>query len=124
MGNLNGTAKRAQLVDMPTVQRADIFLVALIDAAGNTLVPEIREIFGESATLKFLQIFEGRTIKVPRYEVIRKAVRDVGLYVDVHATRKSDFTAIGRIAQKYGCTVDAARSTYMRIRALVRQLES
>lgn len=120
MSETNG---RVKLLDFSALRRSDLFFVVLLDAVGDTLIPEIRGIFGEEATLKFLKIFEGVTIKIPSASVITKSLMDVRLYLALHNVNRKDDEAVAAVAGKYGLSAGQGRRVYRRIRNLVREID-
>jgi len=109
-------------VDFSGLNRADVFYVALLHVAEDSLLPEIRQIFGDEATLKFIQIFEGMTIKVPTESQITRGLKDAEVYLALRKIRRSDPVLVKRAAGEHGYTPEEALSVYRRIRAIVRRL--
>jgi hypothetical protein len=116
----NGAVK---LMDLSGLRRADLFFVVLMDAVGDTLLPEIHDIFGEEATLKFLRIFEGTTIRVPSESVITNSLKDVQLYLSMHSINRKSEEDVARVARTHRLGPRAALRVYRRIRNLVRGVD-
>ena len=58
----------------------ETLMIALLDVAADTLLPELIEVFGHDHVLRFLEIFEGCLIKVPSRSVILDAGRNAVIW--------------------------------------------
>jgi Mor family transcriptional regulator len=61
-------------------RHVDVFYLALMEAAGDTLLPELYDIFGKEVTIKFLERFEGTQITVPSGDILKAAARKAAIY--------------------------------------------
>ena len=84
--------------DRDPFRQVDIFHVVLLNAAADTVLPELYEIFGRERMVKFLEIFAGVTIRIPSASIFSDAVRDVMIYQDLGKSTdpKVDARAIAR----------------------------
>src|ERR1035437_7712373 len=60
-------------------QYLDLFKVAFIVVAKDTLLPELYELFSDKM-MDFINVFGGRTFVVPDKSIIEKAMRMVEIY--------------------------------------------
>lgn len=71
----------ASVYDSVSGRFLDFMMVVLLESAGDTLIPQLYEIFGRESFLKFMDIFAGTTVKVPAIKPVEDAMRDVGIYL-------------------------------------------
>jgi len=53
----------------------------LLSKFKDSYIPELYEVFGEQQIFRFLDIFAGTTIRVPRARDLQNAIRDSNVYV-------------------------------------------
>jgi hypothetical protein len=87
-----------RILDPKVREHVDTFRVLLLSQCAKTVFPELLEIFGIEAVLKFLDIFGGLVVKVPDRSFLEDAVRDVDVYHTLSKTTdpeaSEDFLAI------------------------------
>ena len=84
------TTPKWDIFDNSIGKHIDALQIAMIRAGRETLLPEIYEIFGKEATIKFLDIFAGTTVKVPTKKVLENAIRDTFIYLALQKSDKSN----------------------------------
>lgn len=91
-----------QIFDTVSGREMDILRVSLLDCCSETHIPELYEIFGREAFLKFLDVFSGATIVCPPRETLNRCIRNVGIYLRVEkAPDGSKARLIRDLATKY-----------------------
>jgi Mor family transcriptional regulator len=89
-----------RILDKKTQRFLDIFHVVLLYSAERTLLPEIYEVFRDrEAIIRFIDIFSGRTVKIPDRRIIEEAIRDVEIYLRLSDSPTQDVA--GDLAHKY-----------------------
>lgn len=89
MNAVTSSAKQVldvSIFDKTTRKFVNVLQLALLESTGDTHLPEIFEIFGCDAFLKFMDIFAGTTIEVPSLKVIQDSVRNVSIYMVLRKT--------------------------------------
>ena len=107
-----GGERSLQIFDTVGLRDVDVLRVALIDCCTESHIPELYDIFGREAFLKFLDVFAGATIVCPSHETLSQCIRNVGIYLRV--VREPDDTRprlVRDLAVKYKIT----RSQVLRI---------
>lgn len=94
----------------------DLFRLVLLQTGQYTLFPEMLEIFGEEAVIKFLDIFGGITVRVPDRGVLERAVRDVDIYVTL--ARCDTPNVVGDLARKYDIDEGYVRELHTKVKGL------
>ena len=102
-------------------RQVEAFYVLLVSSGSYTFLPELYDIFGRDATIKFLEVFQGCRLSVPKAEKLEKLAREVGIYTRVERapTSKSRAVVIQRLAEEYELTEDRVRSIYARIKVKI-----
>lgn len=78
-----------------------------------TLLPELHDIFGREATLRFLEIFAGSTLIVPRIDQLQKLARNVEIYFRLERAPDSQHAEVVRIlADDFEISRDQVRVIY------------
>ncbi len=77
------------IFDTGSVEHIDALQVSLLRAGKNTLLPELYDIFGKEALLKFLDTFAGTTVQIPSKKVLESAIRDTYIYLTLNSALKS-----------------------------------
>ena len=72
----------------------ELVVLALLDCAANTLVPEIVGIFGHDAGLRFLEVFAGTTITVPPPGTIKNAAIHAAIWRRLREGEEVDDLAV------------------------------
>jgi hypothetical protein len=83
------TTLKWDIFDPSAAKHIDALQMALTRTGRDTLLPELYEIFGKEATIKFLDIFAGTTVKVPSKQVIENAIRDTFIYLTLKKAKRS-----------------------------------
>jgi hypothetical protein len=108
--------------DKRTNRRIDALYLALLRTTEHTLLPELYSVFGKDLLIKFLNIFGGTTIKIPAVHTIKRAVRDVEIYLTLRGLEGQDKqAAIRRIASEYEITDVAVYLAYQEVSRDVEQ---
>ncbi len=92
----------------------EAFYVLLVSSGSYTFLPELYDIFGRDETIKFLEIFQGCSLSVPKAEKLEKLARDVSIYTRVERapTSASRTVIIRRLAEEYELLEDRIRTIY------------
>lgn len=99
----------------------DVLMLVLLHNDEYSLLPDLYEVFGEKALLKFLDIFAGCELKVPAQEQLAVLVRNVDVYIKMRDIG-GDATQAA-LAEYYDIDGSRVRQIYREIRDLVeRQL--
>lgn len=102
-----------RILDTRLRKHMDLFRLVLLQSGQYTLFPEMLEVFGEEAVIKFLDIFGGITVRVPDRGVLERAVRDVDIYVTMSKCSTADVA--GDLARKYDIDEGYVRELYLKI---------
>lgn len=96
----------------------------LISACEETVIPEIFEVFGHEAGIKFLDIFGGSRLDVPGLDVLETCVRDIDIYMRLKdaADARERSRIIVHMARKYEIENRTVRRIEKRLRALEHAL--
>lgn len=109
------------LVDHRTLARLDLCYLVALDAAGkNSLVPQLFEVLGQDAAIKFMQCFAGMTIRVPSLISVKSTIKDLSVYDKLDKVDRTDAEAVKRIADEAGKTPEQALETYDRVKRLAK----
>jgi len=81
MASRNGSP--LAIFDPVSGQTLDLIKVALLEFGLESHLPELYDIFGEEALLKFLDIFGACTIRVPSRHEVGDVIRNVRIYVEM-----------------------------------------
>ena len=96
-------------------RQVEIFYVLLVSSGKYTFLPELYDIFGREATIKFLELFSGCKLAVPKLEKLEKLSRNSVVYVRVEqASKRNKPAVIKDLAEEYEVTEDRIRSIYMK----------
>ena len=110
------------VMDRLTKKRLDILAVVMLVRSKETLLPELLEIFGREASLKFLDIFGGCTFKVPPREEVERMVRDTEIYLRLTQTKKLDSgwddATVKELMDRYELTKEHLFDIFQGIRAM------
>ena len=93
-------------------------MMVLLHDSRETLLPELYDIFGKEVLIKFLDIFGGRTVKVPAREYLRRAARDVDIYIMLFYDEASVDTA----ARRYDLSQERVRKIFCKMQGLAQSL--
>jgi hypothetical protein len=69
-------------------KQLDTLYIVLLHYSDHSILPELYEIFGEEAMIRFLDLFGGMTIKVPAHDELKKTIRDVNIYLRLKSSPK------------------------------------
>lgn len=97
-------------------RQVEVFYALLISSGRYTFLPELYDIFGREATIRFLEIFAGCRIKVPSVERLENLARSTAIYVRLRQAgnekRQAMITQI--LAEEYDLTEDRIRTIYQK----------
>ena len=94
--------------DKLVAKNIHILQVVLSSMDEESLLPELYDIFGREALLKFLDIFGGTTVKVPKRNVVKAAVERVKVWVAL----ENKLATITQLADEMGKTEAHIRRLY------------
>lgn len=101
-------------------KRVDVLYVLLVHSDRFSVLPELYEIFGREALLKFLDLFSGTTISVPSAEDLRSAIRDMTIYTRlVGATASSRSSRVERLADEYGVSKQTVEKRFDKVKEMM-----
>lgn len=111
--------RRLPGVNRPHSRHYDYFYLALLAAADATPLPELYEIFGKDAAMKFLHVFAGTSFKVPSPELLKDCIRDAMIYAKL---REPSGRARDRLVEELGSEHDLDRATLLSVRRKMHRL--
>lgn len=77
------------------------------------VLPEVLEIFGEDDFIRFLEIFGGRVVTVPRVEEVNRVLRDIAVWVSLsHPDEAERKRRELWLVQEFGLTRTRLRKIY------------
>ena len=124
MSKSDGVTESLQIFDTISQRELDILKVALIDCCADTHMPELYEIFGKEAFLRFLDVFSGATIVCPPREVLHRCIRNVGIYLRIDgALDGSKSQLIRDLAAKYKLTQGVVMRIYVDMEARLKRYQ-
>lgn len=98
-------------------RQVEVFYALLVSSGRYTFLPELYDIFGREATIKFLEVFAGCRIKVPSIEKLENLARSTAIYVRIKQSKsKRRAMIVQMLAEEYELTEDRVRSIYNRTR--------
>jgi hypothetical protein len=74
------------------------------------LLPELYDIFGEEALVKFLDVFAGRSVQVPSRDTITRRLRDVRIWLAISEDDSPERVQL--LASEYGLDPGYIRDRY------------
>lgn len=83
----------------------------------RSLLPEVYEEVGYEATMRFVEIFGGTSLRVPTMSELERAVRDV----DIYETMRRNTRSVSKLASKYKIPSDRVEQIYDRLKSTVAQ---
>lgn len=121
------TARRAMtstdliFLDLNNQKRVDLLYLLLVHSNRFSSLPELYEIFGKEALIKFLDIFEGQRLTVPSAKDLKKAVREVNIYSRLIDKPKGTRAKVMReLASDYTMTVKDVAGVFAQMRELMQ----
>lgn len=120
-------ARSSYTVFDPFLRRhLDVFYLVLFKAAEETVLPELYRIFGDGATLKFLDTFAGLQVRVPTRKLLAHCVRDTMIYLDMTKLDGMPWerrkAALSSLCLRYRVSRKDLVRIWRRTRALVRRV--
>lgn len=94
--------------------------VALMYEDKFGVLPELYEIFGQDALIKFLDVFAGRHIEVPPRDILERRIRDVRIWLELGRRDEPDVTHA--LANEYGISTQAVREVYRTVSSYMERL--
>lgn len=110
-------SKEVRILDPQVRECVDTLRVILLSACSRTIFPELLEIFGPEAVVKFMDIFGGLTVKIPDRSFLIQATRDVDIY-KMMSESPDDEAAADYLARKYDMSSDYVRECYDRVKKI------
>lgn len=102
-------------------RQVEAFYVLLVSSGRYTFLPELYEVFGRESTLKFLELFEGCSVRVPKLKRLERLAQQATVYVRIErATRGARPQIIHALSREYGISEDRIRTIHKRTK---RKLE-
>lgn len=94
-------------------RQVDVFYLLLVTSGQYTFLPEIYDIFGKEATIKFLEVFAGCRLQIPSVSKLEVLARDTSIYVRIEsATAAQRASVIHALADQYDLVEDRIRDIY------------
>lgn len=106
------------LFDVNSNRHVDALYAMLVATDRTQFFPEMYEIFGREAVIKFLDIFAGQTIRIPSRELVERYVRDVSLWAEVQRCERG----LRDIAGSYGVTIHEIQQACNKVDVALRKL--
>jgi hypothetical protein len=78
--------REVRILDPQLREHVDTFRVLLLSSCSQTIFPELLEIFGPEAVVKFMDIFGGTVIRVPSRSFLEQVTRDVDIFNMVNSS--------------------------------------
>lgn len=104
--------QRAKRIVMP-------LSAALLSLDRFGLIPELFEIFGQEALLRFLDIFAGQTFKVPDHDTLTARIRDVIIWIELENETKT----VAELAEEYGLSDRRIREIRDSMRSIMTRFQ-
>lgn len=99
-----------------------MFYALLVSCGSYTFLPELYDIFGREATIKFLDVFAGTRIKVPKLEKLEALARDTAIYVRIeNVSNRQKPAVVKSLAEEYELNEDRIRSIYASTKVKIEQ---
>jgi hypothetical protein len=93
---------KVNIFDKISRKDVDALMVALLECAEDSHIPELYDIFGKNHFLKFMDIFAGTTIKCPSPAELSNAIRNVGIYLKIREAPTAQKADLARdFSKKY-----------------------
>ena len=94
-------------------RQVDAFYVLLVTSGNYTFLPELYDIFGRDATLKFLEVFAGCSLSVPKVEKLEKLARNAAIYLRIEqASLKQQPSIVESLSEEYNLTESQVRRVF------------
>lgn len=106
---------KAVVFDPVMHKHLDAVTLVLLYNNQNSLLPDLYEIFGDEALVKFIDIFGGTTIRVPSRDDLANAVRDVNIYL----TLKHNRAKVEDLASQYRLTNTVIEDIFLKVTSAV-----
>jgi Mor family transcriptional regulator len=109
--------KELTILDRKVLDYLNAFHVVLIDAAGDSVLPELVRVFGSKAVIRFLDVFAGMTVTVPSRAVIENSIRDMLIYMRLKKGLTVD--RVTELSNQYDISEETVRCIYYRVKKLL-----
>ena len=106
-----------RILDPQDRDLADTFRVIMLSACSQTIFPELLEIFGYDAVIKFMDVFGGLTVKVPSRTFLKQATRDIDIFRMMKDSPDQE-VAVDFLANKYDMDPVYVRDCYARVKSI------
>ena len=94
-------------------RQVEAFYALLLSTGNYTFLPELYDVFGRETTIKFLEVFAGCRLSVPRVEQLEKLARDVAIYIRIDkASSDQQPIIIHTLAEEYELDETRVRAIY------------
>lgn len=110
-----------RIMDPRIKRHVDVVHLVLMSYASRSVIPELYEIFGKEAMIKFIDIFAGCTFRVPSREVFERAVMDTEIYLEYCRTPLP--STIDSMATRYAVTEGEIWRSVGRVNTICRAME-
>lgn len=110
-----------EYIDNITKRYVDTFYLLLLHSDRYSHLPELYEVFGKEATIKFLNLFSGSTFVIPPARDFERIARDVSIYIRVSTSSTPDGRAaiVTELAREYQITESEVRKLYNLMRDII-----
>lgn len=95
-----------RLFDQNLDRYVDALYAVFVATDEMQFFPEMKDIFGKEAVVKFLDIFAGQTIVIPPREVLEAKIRDVSMWLEIC---KSGDEVVPALAKDHNLTEQQVR---------------
>lgn len=100
----------------------EVFYALLVSSGDFTFLPELYDIFGREVTIRFLEIFAGCRIRVPKLDKLEALARSTAIYVRLEQVSvRQRQMVIKTLAEEYELTEDRVRTLYAKTKAKLEQ---
>lgn len=112
-------AQNLSIFDKVLAEHTDVLYFSLMDAASESILPEILEVVGKENMVKFLDIFGGRTVTIPNRKVLERSIRDSVIYIET--SRDDSLEVTDMLASRYEISTDRVNRIATRMREMMRE---
>lgn len=111
-----------RILDTKLGEDVDVLKVIMLYYNDLSLLPELLDVFGGEAFIKFLDVFGGTTIEVPSSDVIERASRDVSIYLRLEkCTPDNKQSVLSNMANELMMSEARLTRTHFEVKQLLEQ---
>ena len=99
----------------------EIIRLVLFDQTRYTLLPELWDVFGAGAFLKFLQVFSGQEFVVPSTDLLIRVIHHASIYRALKRNRSS--ANVDYLARQYDISAVTVWTWFQRVEAVMKAHE-